>query len=111
MVAICVSAAGHREQEFQVHKNFICHHASYFDATFNGNFAEGADQKVNLEDVRPAGLRHMRDGDLEWVEHSKLIHLWLLADRLLVPSLQNQVMGILRTEDWGISTISGSDID
>ncbi|KAH7382020.1 hypothetical protein BKA64DRAFT_713263 [Cadophora sp. MPI-SDFR-AT-0126] len=91
-------------QTFPIHKNHICHYSSFFDAAFNGNFAEAESQEVVLYEVQPPVFGMfvnwlytqeivMEDGEPPNVHG--LVHLWLLADRILVPSLQNQVINLI----------------
>lgn len=105
MVVINVSVeAGCEVESFYVHKNFITHYSPYFDAAFNGNFAEGQSQKLDLEDTEPhvfgTFVNWLYSQDIETAEGevpevSTLVNLWLLADKCLVPKLQNQVMHAL----------------
>ncbi|PVH71818.1 hypothetical protein DL98DRAFT_89832 [Cadophora sp. DSE1049] len=91
-------------QSFPIHKNHICHYSSFFDAAFNGNFAEARSQEVDLYEVKPETFGIFvnwiytqdvvsEDGEVPNVHG--LIHLWLLADRILVPSLQNQAIDLI----------------
>jgi hypothetical protein len=86
---------------FRVHKNFICYYSPFFDAAFNGNFVEGDTQSMNLEETSTEAFGIF----VNWlytqgIENSKkglpcceaLIDLWLLADLVLVPRLQNDAM-------------------
>ncbi|KAK0112498.1 hypothetical protein ONS96_001734 [Cadophora gregata f. sp. sojae] len=41
-------------QTFPLHKGHVCHYSPFFDAAFNGNFAEGESQEVELHEVPPA---------------------------------------------------------
>jgi len=84
-----------------VHKNFITHYSPYFDAAFNGNFAEGQSQKLDLEDTEPHVFgtfvnwlysQNIENAEGEIPDDSTLVNLWLLADKCLVPKLQNQVI-------------------
>ena len=105
MVTINVSLDAECEVEsFYVHKNFITHYSPYFNAAFNGSFAEGQTQKMSLEDTEPHVFgtfvnwlysQEIENVDGEVPEDSTLINLWLLADKCLVPKLQNQVIRAL----------------
>jgi hypothetical protein len=54
MVTITVSQSQEEEQKvFVVHQEFVCHYSPYFDAAFNGKFAEGQTQTLELEGIRP----------------------------------------------------------
>jgi len=52
MVTVDVSLDDQR-QSFLVRKNFTCHYSPFFDAPFNGNFVEGENQGLDLEDTNP----------------------------------------------------------
>ncbi|RDL36028.1 uncharacterized protein BP5553_06640 [Venustampulla echinocandica] len=93
-----------RKQTFLVHKQFICFYSSYFNAAFNGEFQEGQTQTLELENVFPSLFAIF----VNWIYTQKivaddnyaptlfsLIQLWILADRLLVPKLQNKILGQL----------------
>jgi hypothetical protein len=86
---------------FLVHKEFICYYSLFFDAAFNGQFQEGATLKLDLPGVLPAVFDIFVNwlytqtiaADTQPESHmSWLIELWILADRLLAPKLQNQVL-------------------
>jgi len=62
-----------------------------------------------LEDVEPEIFsiyvnwtygQQIRNGDSGELEGDKLLKLWLLADRLPVPKLQNQAMNALMTYEY-----------
>lgn len=121
MVAINVSLEAECEAEcFYVHKNFITHYSPYFNAAFNGNFAEGQSQKLDLEDTEPhvfgTFVNWLYSQDIENAEgevpdDSTLVNLWLLADKCLVPRLQNQVMRALdkRAKDKASNGVAASE--
>ncbi|KAH7333112.1 hypothetical protein BKA65DRAFT_40143 [Rhexocercosporidium sp. MPI-PUGE-AT-0058] len=91
-------------QSFPIHKNHICHYSAFFDAAFNGNFAEAESQEVQLYEVMPETFgifvnwlytQEIMSEDGEAPDIRSLVHLWLLADRILVPSLQNQAIDLI----------------
>ncbi|KAF8859757.1 hypothetical protein BDZ45DRAFT_725098 [Acephala macrosclerotiorum] len=93
-------------ETFRVHSNYICHYSPFFQAAFNGGFEEADKQELNLEDTNPLAFgvfvtwlytqnicRDSEDAmknDITW--YSVLIDLWILADTILVPRLQNQTL-------------------
>lgn len=90
-----------KKQTFIVHKDFICHYSPFFHAAFNGRFVEGQTQIMELEDVEPAAFhlfvswlysQRLMDEQEESPSATTLIRLWLLADRFLIPRLQNEVL-------------------
>lgn len=109
MVTINVSLdQGCESESFFIHKNFITHYSPYFNAAFNGSFAEGQSQQLDLEDTEPhvfgTFVNWLYSQDIENAEgevpdDSTLVNLWLLADRLLVPKLQNHVIRALARND------------
>jgi BTB/POZ domain len=85
-----------------VHKDLICYHSPFFNAAFTGPFLEGETQSMTLEDLDPTifgflvhwlytkkvTIQESTDGK-EWKAMSDL---WLLAQRSLIPQLQNDAM-------------------
>lgn len=99
---------GKEEKKFIVHKAFVCHYSPPLDAAFKGNHIEGQTQTYRLEDVDAPVFSLF----IQWVysqsldvapekcldnaaNTSQLAALWVLADRLIIPRLQNLVIDIL----------------
>jgi hypothetical protein len=90
------------KQPFLIHKNFICHYSPYFDAAFNGNFVEGETQTLDLEDTHPEvfgvfvqwlytqQIIEPEESQRTLSQPRRLMSLWILADKVLVPRLQNE---------------------
>lgn len=94
------------ETKFVVHKDFACHYCPIFRAAFNSDFLEGQTQTYTLSDTTATTMRFL----VEWIytqsltitqfenkksdrtETMTLVQLWVLADKLLIPKLQNFVM-------------------
>lgn len=88
-------------QKFTVHKDLCCYHSPFFNAAFTGSFLEGETQSMTLEDVHPIVFGLLvywiytetvaihKTGEKQW---KLLVDLWLLAQRCLIPKLQNDVM-------------------
>jgi hypothetical protein len=93
---------------FTVHKEVACYHSKVLNAAFNGQFAEGQTQSYRLEDTTEHAFRLL----MQWMYSQKLVisaqrnpvsedlgiwgkeshdlaMLWVLADKLGMPSLQN----------------------
>lgn len=100
-----------RKETFTVHKLFICQYSPFFDAAFNGDFEEGATQELDLPDTDPSAFSILvdwlytqrvtpiqSDGD-ENPELTRLIKLWILADRFLIPRLQNETLAAMHALD------------
>lgn len=99
--------------EFLVHKEVACYHSIVFDGAFNGGFRETETLEYELDDTTPRAFQLL----VQWLysqrlelqqlrpnhkalklstedrsENMALVELWVLADRLLVPRLQNHVI-------------------
>jgi len=94
---------------FKVHTDFACHYSPVFKAAFNSDFIEGQSQEYRLDVDEEEVVRLL----VEWFytqtlntrrpdeklddaasmeEDLLLAKLWVLADKLLLPQLQNQVL-------------------
>ncbi|KAL2066898.1 hypothetical protein VTL71DRAFT_1322 [Oculimacula yallundae] len=109
---VTISVAKHHSSKtnpeaitFYIHKNFICHHSPFFKAAFNGEFTEGQTQHMNLLDIEEYVFAIFTN----WIYTQKLqnklgkdirhfgclFKLWSVAERFIMPELQNQVIHIL----------------
>jgi hypothetical protein len=105
-------------QKFLIHKERVCHHSPVLKAAFNGNFIEGQTQTYRIEDTSPGAFRMFtrwiydqgldlfqlktadeKERDVRWniggaalVEDLELAELWVLADKMAVPKLQNFIV-------------------
>ncbi|KAL2072742.1 hypothetical protein VTL71DRAFT_12085 [Oculimacula yallundae] len=102
----------------QIHKKILCHHSPILDTAFNSTFFEGKTQTYELESVTEDTFALFT----EWIysqklertspscdkttmntqeradiaaESASLVALWILADMLLIPRLQNQTIDII----------------
>ncbi|KAE8444329.1 hypothetical protein EG329_000639 [Mollisiaceae sp. DMI_Dod_QoI] len=86
---------------FTIHLNYICHYSPYFYAAFHGRFQEGEKQEMKMEDTDPLVFGifvnwlytqtiYTEAGELP--KCSTLVNLWILADHVLVPRLQNHAL-------------------
>ncbi|KAE9381303.1 hypothetical protein N431DRAFT_314515, partial [Stipitochalara longipes BDJ] len=96
---------------FLIHKEVACAHSKVLNAAFNSNFIEGQTQTYKLEDTIEAAFKLF----MQWLysqklvltaldnklDYSKLIigpdtksltYLWVLADKLEMPALQNTAL-------------------
>ena len=103
---------GEEAKTFIVHKEFACHYSPVFNAAFNSSFTEGQTLTYRLEDTTEGAFRllvqwlytqkldllQLNDessddetySDSTWDENNRgLVELWILADRLCIPQLQN----------------------
>lgn len=100
-----------RNTPFSVPKELLCYHSSFFEAAFEGPFAEGKSKQMILEDISPQLFELL----LEWVRSREivdglgeipscrmLVELWILGDRFMMPAFQNDIIEALdqaRQED------------
>ncbi|KAH7403726.1 hypothetical protein BKA64DRAFT_707201 [Cadophora sp. MPI-SDFR-AT-0126] len=90
------------EAKFCIHKDFICYHSPFFAAAFTGHCVEGESQTMSFDDVHPPtfgvftnwlytqALKTRAGDNLDDIWN--LTELWILAQRFLMPKLQNQIM-------------------
>jgi hypothetical protein len=106
MQDIVTFAIGPAKKEFVIHKSFVCHTSTVLKAVFNSNFAEGQTQRYVLEDTTEAAFRHFSewvytrniywDGKIKDDPISSILpRVWVLAEKFLVPKLQNRVVDLI----------------
>ncbi len=86
--------------KYIIHKDFICYYSPFFKAAFNGNFKEGQTQEMRISaDVVAFGVvvnwlysQKVMAFGCDELTLSTLTQAWILADRFLIPKLQNQIM-------------------
>lgn len=86
--------------KFLIHKHLICYYSPFFSAAFNSNFKEGLSQEMTLDvNLKAFGLfvnwlynQVIVGASGEQPSLSTVAHLWILAERFLLPKLQNQAM-------------------
>lgn len=107
---------GDGEQRFTIHKDFACHYSPVLRAAFNGPFIEGQTQEYRFQDTTEGAVHQLANWlytqkveitsfgpegrftkaeinrDLHEEENQTLIDTWLLAQRLLIPKLQNFII-------------------
>jgi hypothetical protein len=114
-----IAVNGNDTKEFLVHKEFACHYSPTLNAAFNSTFIEGQTQTYRLEEFSEGVVRllvqwlytqnldigqlHLQHENKEITEQSApeaedenllLAQLWVLADQLFIPKLQNLVINI-----------------
>ncbi|KAL2072754.1 hypothetical protein VTL71DRAFT_12097 [Oculimacula yallundae] len=91
------------EKPMNVHKEVACHYSPVLKAAFNRRFQEGESQTYRIEDYM-----YNRNLDIDSFDpipadknlaDKMLIEIWVLADKLLIPGLQN--FAIFELEDLG----------
>lgn len=93
---------GTENSKFTLHKNFIEHHSPFFKGAFkNDNFIEGQTQSMTITDVEQEEFgifanwlytQKLQNEDGQTPNLIMLAQSWILAERFLIPALQNQVM-------------------
>jgi hypothetical protein len=101
---------GPDEKKFIVHKEFACHYSQVLNAAFNSQFIEGQTQTYRLKDTTEGTFRLFVqwlyyqqlellqlqgddvDNNIANDEDKSLFGLWILADKLGAPHLQNQAI-------------------
>ncbi|KAF4627803.1 hypothetical protein G7Y89_g10347 [Cudoniella acicularis] len=120
MVSVVVKNCQRSIQTIPIHKNFICYYSLYFEAALNNNFVEGQTQEVQLDDVDHEVFnlfvtwiygQKIRSSESEKLDINIILNLWLLADRLLVPKLQNEAMNYLFSQNCDPKTMGTNTIN
>ena len=97
MVTVVVGN-GTGSQKFSVQQDFLCYYSPYFRAAFEGAFHEGQTKELMIKEHLPVVFgtflnwiftQKLEDLEGELPGAETLIRLWVLADMLLVPALQN----------------------
>lgn len=121
MVTI-VATYGFTEKTFVLHEEVVYQHSPVLKAALSGSFVEGQSRIYRLEDTKHDTVRMLCKWlysqqietpfpiyDLSSVQlqamkdyRRNLIDLWILADRLIIPSLQNTTITFLEKLDLGI---------
>ena len=97
---------GPDKEEFVVHKEFACYHSPVLKAAFNSTFIEGQTQTYTLEEViapvarllvnwlytQQLDLLQPEDYSQKTKEDLELARLFVIADKLLIPQLQNAII-------------------
>jgi len=107
MVTILVGSQKHK---FIAHKDFLTYYSEYFRACLGERFTEAENRVVELDHTEPEAFRHLMDWiykqDIQSVAERQIeaigasvqdvageyMDLWILADYLLIPELQNLVL-------------------
>jgi hypothetical protein len=98
---------GDKEKKFIVHKEFACHYSPTLKAAFSSGFLEGQTQTYRLRDTTQGAVQFLLQwfykqrldvlqlestGRYDGTECESLVYLWVLADQLLMPKLQNFIV-------------------
>jgi hypothetical protein len=84
---------------FVVHKSFLVRQSPFFKAAFTGRFQESATKLMKLEDVSAELFELL----IDWIYEKRInsdnladiARLWILAERFLMPELQNASMRVI----------------
>jgi hypothetical protein len=95
-------------KRFIIHKDFLCFYSPFFASAFNGPYKEGRTQTMNLSDIDLEAFGMFvywlyqrklptHTVDFEDVDLVHLANLWILGDRFLITSLQNNAAARIHT--------------
>lgn len=96
-VTICI-VNGQSSKPYIVYKDVVCHASPYLADALASSFVEGETQQLTMVDVNPlcsgSFLQYAHTGKIKDKEGtlstiSIMVELWVLADRLMTPSLAN----------------------
>ncbi|CZR51173.1 uncharacterized protein PAC_01048 [Phialocephala subalpina] len=94
--------------EFMVHREVACCRCPLFNAAFNSEMIEGQTQEYYPTDITPAVfqllVQYVRNNDNTRSEDQNLVELWILADRLCLPRLQNLIVRTIFDVQQAIKT-------
>ncbi|TVY73265.1 hypothetical protein LSUE1_G005767 [Lachnellula suecica] len=115
------------ETKFIVHKEIACHYSPVWNAAFNSSFIEGQTQIYRLEDTTARAFKLLvqglyyqelllhqledtaddeeRDTELTQSEDMSLAELWVLADKLSIPHIQDLALGSIHQISHKISML------
>lgn len=95
---------GPDKYKFIVHKNLICASSTFFGCAFEGNFAEGATQQIELPEEKPCLFKFFCDWlylaeyyganwsripiDTKYGLDTRWLLLYRMGDRLMIPGIQ-----------------------
>ncbi|PVH86909.1 hypothetical protein DL98DRAFT_567186 [Cadophora sp. DSE1049] len=110
-----IMKSGERKKEYIVYKEFACYYSPMLDAAFNGPFIEGKSNTMTIDDFPfPDAFGLIQC----WMYTMKIEHplnnpltvsgyclAWILADRLLIPKLQNQAVTEICTKKLPLATM------
>lgn len=117
VVTFLVGPVGEKE-EFVIHKEHCCFYSTVLKAAFTGNFVEGQTQTYRLDENTSSAFRlftqwlytqelKVKQLQISREEHKKMVEgpknpfgaenmdlaeLWVLADKMAMPDLQNKVI-------------------
>ncbi|RDW68049.1 hypothetical protein BP6252_09445 [Coleophoma cylindrospora] len=92
-----------------VHRDFIAYYSGFFSAAFNGHFAEATEDSMRYHAFNEKAFRlflhwsytqEIGTDDDEPLEATELVNLYIEADKLRAPKLQNQVIDLICKLDF-----------
>ena len=116
---------GEAQEPFVIHKEVVCHYSPVLNACFNSEFIEGQKQTYNVDDIDKNAFRlfmqwlytqninlsahrnifsdfsktrfqpHDCDATTRQSQEFALVQLWVLAEKYMIPTLQNYTIRIL----------------
>ncbi|KAI9877669.1 MAG: hypothetical protein M1830_002338 [Pleopsidium flavum] len=116
---IITVTVGAISKKYRLHKNLLCHHSTFFDAAFNGEFKEGKTGELRLPEDRVSAF----DMFVNWLYRGSLppsrvygvldgvyggddsalddLSLYAMAEKWFIPTLQDALCDQLRTRYIG----------
>ncbi|KAL2072741.1 hypothetical protein VTL71DRAFT_12084 [Oculimacula yallundae] len=88
----------------KIHKSIVCQHSKPLSAAFNGNFVEGTTQEYVLKEYSQGTFtlfaqwlysENLKNDDEKKIAVQDLVSLWVLADMLIMPALQNRTIDLI----------------
>lgn len=101
MVTVRIHPPNSAKETFVFDKDLICYNSAYFEAAFNSDFSEAATQELEIEDVDIEIFKifvywlhkgKLCGDDENQPSYTTLVKIWLFADSILAPKLQNLVI-------------------
>lgn len=117
--ALITLLIGKDNKKFVVHKTFACYYSPVFDAAFNGAFDNSKTQTYDLGEVEENTVALL----VAWIYSQKivtpeaavnetfkafqfnLVRLWVLADQLMIPQLQDVSIALLEESRASVERI------
>ena len=114
---------GKDQRKYLVHKSFACCYSPVLNAAFTGSFIEGQTQTYILEDTTPSAFERFVNWlytqkieaydkkDENWgIFFNNTVRLYVLAQKFLIPRLQNCVMDAIDNAEFVSGRVPTSEI-
>ena len=103
---------GPSSRNYRLHKKLLCHHSTFFDAAFNGDFQEGVSGQLKLPEEEAGAfdifVHWLYKGSLPRVQYSttpfsqpsKYLLVYAMGEKWFIPLRQDNVFDQLRCCWW-----------